>query len=97
VVLVKKLDRKINLEVVSRRIAAGSIVRWGNITEGTKFDRDDRKILHYRGILSISQRTQEMVAGADRVNIAAVRTLNGADTRLCRCSICLCSVLAAGH
>jgi len=38
VVLVKKLDRKINLEVVSRRIAAGSILKWGNMDEGTKFD-----------------------------------------------------------
>jgi phosphoribosylaminoimidazole-succinocarboxamide synthase len=38
VVLVKKLDRKINLEVVSRRIAAGSILKWENITEGTRFD-----------------------------------------------------------
>jgi len=38
VVLVKKLDRKINLEVVSRRIAAGSILKWGNIPEGTRFD-----------------------------------------------------------
>ena len=36
--LVKKLDRKINLEVVSRRIAAGSILKWGNIAEGTRFD-----------------------------------------------------------
>jgi phosphoribosylaminoimidazole-succinocarboxamide synthase len=38
VVLVKKLDRKINLEVVSRRVAAGSILKWGNILEGTRFD-----------------------------------------------------------
>ena len=38
VVLVKKLDRKINLEVVSRRAAAGSILKWGNIDEGTRFD-----------------------------------------------------------
>lgn len=38
VALVKKLDRKINLEVVSRRIAAGSILKWGNIAEGTRFD-----------------------------------------------------------
>jgi phosphoribosylaminoimidazole-succinocarboxamide synthase len=38
VVLVKKLDRKINLEVVSRRIATGSILKWGNIAEGTRFD-----------------------------------------------------------
>ena len=36
--LVKKLDRKINLEVVSRRVAAGSILRWGDMTEGTWFD-----------------------------------------------------------
>jgi len=36
--LVKKLDRKINLEVVSRRIAAGSILKWGKIAEGTRFD-----------------------------------------------------------
>jgi len=38
VVLVKKLDRKINLEVVSRRIAAGSILKWGNMAEGKRFD-----------------------------------------------------------
>jgi phosphoribosylaminoimidazole-succinocarboxamide synthase len=36
--LVKKLDRNINLEVVSRRVAAGSILKWGNIVEGTRFD-----------------------------------------------------------
>jgi len=36
--LVKKLDRKINLEVVSRRVAAGSILKWGNMVEGTRFD-----------------------------------------------------------
>ena len=29
VILVKKLDRKINFEVVTRRVAAGSIVKWG--------------------------------------------------------------------
>jgi phosphoribosylaminoimidazole-succinocarboxamide synthase len=38
VVLVKKLDRKINLEVVSRRVATGSILKWGNETEGKRFD-----------------------------------------------------------
>jgi len=36
--LVKKLDRKINLEVVSRRVAAGSILKWGNVAEGTRYD-----------------------------------------------------------
>lgn len=36
--LVKKLDFKINLEVVSRRVAAGSILKWGNIEEGYRFD-----------------------------------------------------------
>jgi phosphoribosylaminoimidazole-succinocarboxamide synthase len=36
--LVKKLDRKINLEVVTRRVAAGSILKWGDITEGKRFD-----------------------------------------------------------
>ncbi|MFH0924147.1 MAG: phosphoribosylaminoimidazolesuccinocarboxamide synthase [bacterium] len=36
--LVKRLDWKVNLEVVSRRVAAGSIVKWGKIVEGTKFD-----------------------------------------------------------
>ena len=36
--LVKKLDRKINLEVVTRRIAAGSILGWGNAVEGTRYD-----------------------------------------------------------
>lgn len=38
VVLAKKLDRKIDLEVVSRRIAAGSIVKWRRDEEGTRFD-----------------------------------------------------------
>lgn len=36
--LVKKLDRKINLEVVTRRVAAGSILKWGNVEEGTWYD-----------------------------------------------------------
>jgi len=36
--LVKKLDQKINLEVVTRRVAAGSILKWGNFAEGTRFD-----------------------------------------------------------
>jgi len=34
IVLVKKLYRKINLEVVSRRVAAGSILQWGKVHEG---------------------------------------------------------------
>jgi phosphoribosylaminoimidazole-succinocarboxamide synthase len=36
--MVKKLDFKINLEVVSRRVAAGSILKWGGMAEGTRFD-----------------------------------------------------------
>ena len=36
--LVKKLDFKINLEIVSRRVAAGSILKWGNVEEGQRFD-----------------------------------------------------------
>ena len=36
--LVKKLDFKINLEVVSRRVATGSILHWGKAKEGTRFD-----------------------------------------------------------
>ncbi len=36
--LVKKLDRKINLEVVTRRVAAGSILKWGNEDEGKRYD-----------------------------------------------------------
>lgn len=36
--LVKKLDQKIELEVVTRRVAAGSIVKWGNVEEGIRFD-----------------------------------------------------------
>lgn len=36
--LVKKLDFKINLEVVSRRVATGSILNWGNVPEGTRYD-----------------------------------------------------------
>lgn len=38
VCLVKKLDFKINLEVVTRRVAAGSILKWGNYQEGIRFD-----------------------------------------------------------
>ncbi|HPG38832.1 MAG TPA: phosphoribosylaminoimidazolesuccinocarboxamide synthase [bacterium] len=36
--LVKKLDQKINLEVVSRRVATGSILHWGNAVEGTRYE-----------------------------------------------------------
>lgn len=36
--LVKKLDFKINLEVVTRRVAAGSILKWGNVEEGARYD-----------------------------------------------------------
>ncbi|MFH1539573.1 MAG: phosphoribosylaminoimidazolesuccinocarboxamide synthase [bacterium] len=36
--LVKKLDRKINLEVIARRVAAGSILDWGGVAEGARFD-----------------------------------------------------------
>lgn len=36
--LVRKLDRKINLEVVTRRVAAGSILKWGNDEEGKRYD-----------------------------------------------------------
>ena len=36
--VVKKISRKINLEVVSRRVATGSIIEWGNAVEGTKYD-----------------------------------------------------------
>lgn len=36
--IVKRLERKINLEVVSRRVAAGSILKWGGMTEGQRYD-----------------------------------------------------------
>lgn len=38
VTLVKRLDRKINLEVVTRRVATGSILGWSDIEEGRRFD-----------------------------------------------------------
>ena len=38
VALVRKLDRKINLEIVSRRVAAGSILKWSSATEGQRYD-----------------------------------------------------------
>ncbi len=38
VTIVKKLERKINLEVVSRRVAAGSILKWGGIEEGKRYE-----------------------------------------------------------
>jgi len=36
--LVRKLDFKINLEVVTRRVAAGSILKWGGVEEGLRYD-----------------------------------------------------------
>ena len=36
--IVNKLDFKINLEVVTRRIAAGSILKWGDMVEGQRFE-----------------------------------------------------------
>jgi len=38
VALVRKLDRKINLEAVSRRVAAGSILKWSSTAEGQRYD-----------------------------------------------------------
>lgn len=38
VILVRKLDRKLELEVVTRRIATGSMLRWGDCSEGDRFD-----------------------------------------------------------
>jgi phosphoribosylaminoimidazole-succinocarboxamide synthase len=36
--MVRKLDNKINLEVISRRVAAGSILKWGKVSSGTRYD-----------------------------------------------------------
>ena len=36
--LVRKLDRKLELEVVTRRVATGSILKWGDYSEGERFD-----------------------------------------------------------
>ena len=36
--IVNKLDFKINLEVVTRRVAAGSILKWGDMVEGQRFE-----------------------------------------------------------
>jgi phosphoribosylaminoimidazole-succinocarboxamide synthase len=38
VAIVRRLERKINLEVVSRRVAAGSILKWGGAAEGTRYE-----------------------------------------------------------
>lgn len=38
VALVRKLDFKINLEVVSRRVAGGSVLHWGKVELGARFD-----------------------------------------------------------
>ena len=38
VAMVRKLDHKINLEVVTRRVATGSILQWGHAVEGTRYE-----------------------------------------------------------
>ena len=38
VMLVRKLDRKLEVEVVTRRVATGSILKWGDCSEGDRFD-----------------------------------------------------------
>lgn len=38
VMIVKKLDHKLELEVVTRRVATGSILKWGDYAEGEQFD-----------------------------------------------------------
>lgn len=38
VALVRKLDQKIDLEVVTRRVATGSIIKYTDIEEGRRFD-----------------------------------------------------------
>lgn len=38
VMLVKRLHRKLELEVVTRRVATGSILKWSDCSEGSRFD-----------------------------------------------------------
>jgi phosphoribosylaminoimidazole-succinocarboxamide synthase len=38
VMRVRRLDRKLELEVVTRRVAAGSILQWSDAEEGQRFD-----------------------------------------------------------
>jgi phosphoribosylaminoimidazole-succinocarboxamide synthase len=38
VMRVRKLDRKLELEAVTRRVATGSILQWGDCSEGDRFD-----------------------------------------------------------
>lgn len=45
--LVRRLDRKIEVEAVSRRVATGSILSWRNVDEGTRFDPSVTRF-HYK-------------------------------------------------
>jgi phosphoribosylaminoimidazole-succinocarboxamide synthase len=45
--LVERLDFKINLEVVTRRVAAGSILKWSTVEEGRLFDPPSTQF-HYK-------------------------------------------------
>lgn len=38
VMLVQKLDRKFELEVVTRRVATGSVLKWSDCSQGDRFD-----------------------------------------------------------
>ena len=38
VIRARRVDRRLELEVVSRRVATGSVLRWGGVEEGTRFD-----------------------------------------------------------
>jgi phosphoribosylaminoimidazole-succinocarboxamide synthase len=38
IMCVRKLDSKLELEIVTRRVATGSILKWGDCSEGERFD-----------------------------------------------------------
>jgi len=84
--LVRKLDRKIDLEVVTRRIAAGSILKWGGAAEGTRYDPVITQF-HYKDDplhdpMLDDRYVDYMIAAKGSVEYARMREMN-AEVLLC--------------
>ena len=81
-ILVRRMERKLELEVVSRRVAAGSILGWGGVEEGDRFDPVVTRF-HYKDDALHDPMLDEryvdyLVAEKDAWEYAAMREMNAA-------------------
>lgn len=80
VMLVRKLERKLELEVITRRVATGSILRWSDCSEGLRFDPVITQF-HYKDDplhdpMLDDRYVESMISDKDAWEYAAMREMN---------------------